>query len=108
MNRFSLHDLADIIKARASADADLSYTRKLLDKGATHCARKMGEEAVETVIATMQDDRTAFLGECADLIYHFLVLLQAKGVSLTEIEDLLAERTKMSGLAEKAARPKQS
>jgi len=108
MSRFTLYDLADVISQRASADADLSYTRKLLDKGAAHCARKMGEEAVETVIATVQNDRDAFVNECADLVYHLLVLLQAKGVALSELEATLGERTKMSGLAEKAARPKQS
>lgn len=108
MSRFTIDDLADIIRQRAQGSAGDSYTRKLLDKGAAHCARKMGEEAVETVIATVLDNRDDFVNECADLMYHFLVLLQAKGVALSEIEAALAERTKMSGLAEKASRTAQS
>ena len=106
MSGFGIYDLAAIIKERASADADISYTRKLLDKGAAHCARKMGEEAVETIIATLEGSSEQFIGECADLIYHFLVLLEAKKVTLTDIENELAKRTKQSGLDEKAARTK--
>lgn len=104
MTRFTVHDLEEVIAQRASASADVSYTRKLLDRGPSYCARKMGEEAVETVIATLQDDRAAFVAECADLTYHLLVLLHAKGVPLSDIEAELANRTKMSGLAEKASR----
>jgi len=106
MSRFGIYDLASIIKERASADADISYTRKLLDKGSAHCARKMGEEAVETIIATLDGDREQFVGECADLIYHFLVLLEAKKVALSDVEEELSKRTKQSGLDEKAARAK--
>lgn len=106
MIRFGIYDLAAIIKERANADADISYTRKLLDKGAAHCARKMGEEAVETIIATLDGDREQFVGECADLVYHLLVLLQAKDVALSDVEEELARRTKQSGLDEKAARAK--
>lgn len=106
MSRFGIYDLAAIIKERANASADISYTRKLLDKGAAHCARKMGEEAVETIIATLDGEREQFIGECADLVYHLLVLLEAKNVALSDVEEELAKRTKQSGLDEKAARAK--
>jgi phosphoribosyl-ATP pyrophosphohydrolase len=104
MTRFTVHDLAATIDARASASADASYTRKLLDKGPAHCARKMGEEAVETVIAAVEGDRDALVSESADLIYHLLVLLKSRGLSLAEVEAVLAQRTGQSGLEEKAAR----
>ncbi len=104
MSRFTIQDLAAIIDARANAGAELSYTRKLLDKGAEHCAKKFGEEAVETVIAAVENDRDHLLAESADLIFHFLVLLKARGLSLQEVEAVLAQRTQMSGLEEKAAR----
>ena len=106
MSRFGIYDLAAIIKERASADADISYTRKLLDKGSAHCARKMGEEAVETIIATLDGDREQFVRECADLIYHFPVLLEAKKVPLSDGAEELSKPTKHSGLAAKAARSK--
>ena len=104
MTRFTVHDLAATIDARAAAGADVSYTRKLLDKGAAHCAKKLGEEAVETVIAAVDGDNSALVAESADLIYHLLVLLKARGVTLADVEAALAQRTGMSGLEEKAAR----
>lgn len=79
---FTLHDLADTIDARAAAGGDASYTRKLLDKGAEHCAKKFGEEAVETVIAAVENDRTNLINESADLLFHLLVLLKARGVTI--------------------------
>jgi len=104
MSRFSLHDLADIVDARAASGGEASYTRKLLDKGAEHCAKKFGEEAVETVIAGIGHDRDHLIAESADLLFHLLVLLKSRGVRLEEVEATLEQRTGMSGLEEKAAR----
>jgi phosphoribosyl-ATP pyrophosphohydrolase len=104
MSRFSLHDLADIVDARAASGGEASYTRKLLDKGPEHCAKKFGEEAVETVIAGIGHDRDHLIAESADLLFHLLVLLKSRGVRLEEVEATLEQRTGMSGLEEKAAR----
>ena len=104
MSRFTIHDLVAIVDARAASGGEASYTRKLLDKGPAHCAKKFGEEAVETVIAAVEDDREHLLAESADLLFHFLVLLKSRGVKLEEVEAMLSQRTGMSGLEEKAAR----
>src|ERR1700744_5098149 len=104
MPRFTIHDLAATVDARAASGGDASYTRKLLDKGAEHCAKKFGEEAVETVIAAIENNRDHLLAEGADLLFHFLVLLKSRGVKLEEVEAVLEQRTTMSGLEEKAAR----
>jgi phosphoribosyl-ATP pyrophosphohydrolase len=101
---FSLNELAARVKERASASADTSYTRKLLDKGIGHCAKKLGEEAVETVIAAVSEDRERFVSETADLLYHLLVVLEARGVTLAEVEATLATRLGQSGLEEKTSR----
>jgi phosphoribosyl-ATP pyrophosphohydrolase len=94
------------VRERAQASGETSYTRKLLDKGVEHCAKKMGEEAVETVIAAVEGDRGKLTEEAADLLYHLLVLLAASGTTLAEVEAVLAKRTAKSGLEEKAARPR--
>src|ERR1700742_4634380 len=104
MPRFTLYDLATTIDARAAATGEGSYTRKLLDKGAEHCAKKFGEEAVETVIATIENNRDHLIAESADVLFHLLVLLKSRGVTLEDVEAALAQRTGMSGLEEKAAR----
>jgi phosphoribosyl-ATP pyrophosphohydrolase len=104
MPRFTIHDLAATIDARAVSGGEASYTRKLLDKGPEHCAKKLGEEAVETVIAAIGNDRGPLIAESADLLFHLLVLLKSRGVTLEEVEAALAQRTGMSGLEEKAAR----
>jgi phosphoribosyl-ATP pyrophosphohydrolase len=104
MSRFTIHDLASIVDARAATGGEASYTRKLLDKGPEHCAKKLGEEAVETVIAGIGDDRDHLIAESADLLFHLLVLLKSRGVKLEEVEAALAQRTTKSGLEEKAAR----
>ena len=104
MPRFTIHDLAATIDARAAAGGEASYTRKLLDKGAEHCAKKFGEEAVETVIAAIENDRGHIINESADLLFHLLVLLKSRGVALEEVETALGLRTTMTGLEEKAAR----
>ncbi|MGO9356818.1 MAG: phosphoribosyl-ATP diphosphatase [Xanthobacteraceae bacterium] len=101
---FTIHDLAATIDARAATGGDTSYTRKLLDKGPAHCARKLGEEAIETVIAAMEADREHLVAEAADLVFHLLVLLKSRGVALADVEAALAQRTGMSGLEEKASR----
>ena len=101
---FTLHDLEQRVKERAAASAEASYTRKLLDRGVAHCAKKLGEEAIETVLAAVEEDRARLIAEAADLIYHLLVVLEARGISLADVEAQLAERTRQSGLTEKASR----
>src|ERR1700743_2519344 len=104
MSRFTIHDLATTIDARAASGGEGSYTRKLLDKGAEHCAKKFGEEAIETVIAAVGEKRDHLIAESADVLFHLLVLLKSRGVKLEEVETVLESRTGMSGLEEKAAR----
>ncbi len=94
------------LKARAGADPASSYTAKLLAGGPALAGKKFGEEAVETVIAAMSGDKEAIAAESADLIYHWLVLLQAAGVETSAVAEKLLAREGQSGLAEKAARPK--
>ncbi|MEA2993478.1 MAG: phosphoribosyl-ATP pyrophosphohydrolase [Alphaproteobacteria bacterium] len=106
MSKFTLADLEKRVRERASASAETSYTRKLLDKGAAHCAKKLGEEAIETVMAATSEDRDRLIAESADLLYHLLVVLHVRGVSLAEVEAALAQRTAQSGLEEKASRPR--
>jgi phosphoribosyl-ATP pyrophosphohydrolase len=101
---FTLHDLEQRVKERAAASAELSYTRKLLDRGVAHCAKKLGEEAIETALAAVAEDRERLIAEAADLVYHLVVVLQARGVALAEVEAALAARTGQSGLEEKALR----
>jgi phosphoribosyl-ATP pyrophosphohydrolase len=104
MAEFTLHDLELRLQGRAAESADVSYTRKLLDRGVGHCAKKLGEEAIETVLAAVAEDRDRLAAEAADLLYHLLVVLQARGVALAEVEAVLAERTRQSGLQEKSSR----
>jgi phosphoribosyl-ATP pyrophosphohydrolase len=104
MTTFTLHDLEKRVAERAQASADVSYTRTLLDRGVEHCAKKFGEEAIETVLAAIAEDRARLTAEAADLIYHLLVVLKARGVAFADVEAELAERTKQSGLMEKASR----
>ena len=107
MSRFAevLERLAVTVAARKGADPSASYTAQLLADPA-RAAKKLGEEAVETVIAAVQGDAAALAAESADLIYHCLVALAAAGVSLDEVAARLEAREGTSGLAEKAARPK--
>jgi phosphoribosyl-ATP pyrophosphohydrolase len=104
MSNFTLYDLEKRVRERAKASAEESYTRKLLDRGVAHCAKKLGEEAIETTIAAIGEDRDRVIEEAADLLYHLLVVLEARGVTLVDIEKVLAARTTQSGLDEKAAR----
>jgi len=105
MSRFSqvLERLAATVAARKGADPTASYTAQLLADPA-RAAKKLGEEAVETVIAAVQGDPAALASESADLIYHWLVALAAAGVSLDEVAAKLEAREGTSGLAEKAGR----
>jgi phosphoribosyl-ATP pyrophosphohydrolase len=103
---FSLDDLARIIAERASASAEKSYTKSLLDKGPKGAAKKFGEEAAEFVIAAVSEDETALRAEAADVLYHLLVALETRGVKLADVLAELERRTRRSGHEEKAARPK--
>jgi phosphoribosyl-ATP pyrophosphohydrolase len=100
----TLSSLAATIAARRTAARDSSYTRQLLDRGPAKCARKFGEEAVETVIAALGEDDGALKHEAADLLYHLLVLLEARNIALDDVYNVLRARMGQSGLAEKAAR----
>jgi phosphoribosyl-ATP pyrophosphohydrolase len=104
MTQFTLDSLEDIVRARASAAPEESYTAKLLKDGITRAAKKLGEEAVELVIASISDDRTEIIKESADVLYHMLVVLHGSKVSLSEVMTELAQRTAQTGLAEKASR----
>lgn len=104
MTMFTLQDLAEIIATRRDADAAVSYTRSLMDGGLAGCVQKLGEEAVETVIAALSDDKVLIENESADLLYHLLVVLHMKDVSIDHVLAVLERRTKQSGHAEKAGR----
>jgi len=108
MERFSdvLARLAATIESRQGASPASSYTAKLLADGPPLAAKKFGEEAVETIIAAMQGDKDAVAAESADVIYHWLVLLAASGVSLDEVAAKLEAREGTSGIEEKAGRGK--
>jgi phosphoribosyl-ATP pyrophosphohydrolase len=101
---FTLADLARIVAERAKASPDVSYTAKLLAKGPTHAAKKLGEEAVEAAIAAVQGDRAALVCESADVLYHLLAVLEGAHVPLDEVMSELQRRTAQSGLSEKASR----
>jgi phosphoribosyl-ATP pyrophosphohydrolase len=102
---FTLEQLEDIVATRGRSGEAGSWTAKLFAKGIDKAAQKMGEEAVETVIAAVRGDRAGVVSESADLIYHWLVVLALSGVPLSEVLDELEARTGRSGLAEKASRP---
>jgi phosphoribosyl-ATP pyrophosphohydrolase len=104
MSKFTLADLEKRVHERANASALESYTRALIDKGVAHCAKKLGEEAIETGLAAVQEDKGRLIAEAADLLYHLLVLLEARGIALSEVEAVLEKRTAQSGHEEKASR----
>ncbi len=99
-----LHELAATIRTRRAEPSAKSYTRQLLEAGPERCAKKLGEEAVETVIAAVAQDDAALRAEAADLLYHLLVVLEVRGIPLDDVLGVLADRMGTSGLAEKAAR----
>ena len=100
----AIHKLAATIAARKTADPDESWTAKLLAKGPEKCAEKFGEEAVEAIIEAVKGDRTRLTAEAADVIFHLLVMLAARDVTLADVEAELDRRAGTSGLAEKANR----
>jgi phosphoribosyl-ATP pyrophosphohydrolase len=104
LSRFSLDDLAALIIARTGSTAEQSYTKSLLEAGPSRAAKKLGEEAVEAVIAAIEGDRTALIKESADVLYHLIVLLTSRNISLDEVMAELKDRTRRSGHTEKAAR----
>ena len=104
MTEFSLADLETIIAARAGSGDEASWTAKLVGKGMEKAAEKLGEEAIETVIAAVAQDATSTRDEAADLLYHLLVVLYMKGVAVDDVMTELQRRTSQSGLAEKASR----
>jgi phosphoribosyl-ATP pyrophosphohydrolase len=100
----TLDDLAKTIAARAGADASASWTAKLLAQGPEKCAEKFGEEAVEAIIEAVKGDRAALTAEAADVLYHLLVMLQSRDVSLADVMAELARRQGTSGITEKESR----
>lgn len=100
----ALSRLAATIEARKAATPDGSWTAKLLAKGPEKCAEKFGEEAIEAIIEAVKGDRAKLTSEAADVLYHLLVMLAARDVSLADVEAELTRREGVSGIAEKAAR----
>jgi phosphoribosyl-ATP pyrophosphohydrolase len=100
----TLRQLETIIAARHGADAGDSYVAKLHAGGAPLIARKLGEEAVEVIVAALAGDKASLTAEAADLIFHLVVLLNAKSIAFADVEAELARRQGVSGIAEKAAR----
>ncbi len=100
----TLDKLAQTIAARANADPDSSWTAKLLAKGPEKCAEKFGEEAVEAIIEAIKDDKAKLTSEAADVLFHLLVVLQSRDVSLSDVLKELEQREGTSGIDEKAAR----
>ena len=99
----ALHRLAATIAARKGGDPESSWTAKLLAKGPEKCAEKFGEEAVEVIIEAVKGDREKLTAEAADVLYHLLVMLAARDVTLEQVLAELARREGTSGIAEKAA-----
>ena len=109
MNDYRLDVLAGLaasVASRRNSSPHESYTAKLLSQGVEKCAKKLGEEAVEMALAAVLRDRHHLTAEAADVLYHFLVLLEAGDVSLTDVMKELERREGVSGIAEKASRPK--
>ena len=101
-----LAELAAAINSRKGAAKEESYTARLLSQGIEKCAKKLGEEAIETALASVLGNKQHIAAEAADLLYHLLVLLEATDVKLADVMAELARRQGLSGIAEKAARPK--
>lgn len=106
MTDFSLSDLEAIVAKRAAASPDESWTAKLVSQGQEKASKKLGEEAVETVIAAMKNDRGELVSESADLLFHLLVVLKIADIPLDDVMAELANRTGQSGITEKASRSK--
>ena len=99
-----LTTVARTVDERADANPDKSYTARLLKSGQLRCGKKIAEEGAELALAIAAEGRKETASEAADLLFHVLVGLKSKGVSLDMVADALAERRGVSGLAEKAAR----
>lgn len=104
MTEITLADLERIVAERSKASPDESWTARLVAAGQDKACKKLGEEAVETVIAAVSGDRDSVVAETADLLYHLLVVLRIAGVPLSDVMAELGKRTGQSGLQEKAAR----
>ncbi|ASY58732.1 MULTISPECIES: phosphoribosyl-ATP diphosphatase [Sinorhizobium] len=104
MSEFTLSDLEKIVASRAKAAPEESWTAKLVAAGRPKAAKKLGEEAVEAVIAAVTGDRKNLIDESADLLYHLMVVLNIASVPLQDVMSELARRTSQSGLQEKANR----
>ncbi len=102
-----LNRLFAVIQSRRGGDSKTSYTAKLFEKGTNRIAQKVGEEAVETVIAAVSGDASRVAAESADLLYHLCVLWADAGVTPDDVFDVLEQREGVSGIAEKASRPKE-
>jgi len=100
----AIERLAATIAIRRDAKPESSWTAKLLASGPDKCAEKFGEEAVEAIIAAVKGDRAELIGEAADVVYHLLVMLAARDVSLADLLAELERREGVSGLTEKATR----
>jgi phosphoribosyl-ATP pyrophosphohydrolase len=100
----TLERLAATIAARKGADPETSWTAKLLSKGPEKCAEKFGEEAVEAIIEAVKGDRDRLTAEAADVLYHLLVMLTARDVTLAQVLAELERREGKSGIAEKSER----
>ncbi|TDH37832.1 phosphoribosyl-ATP diphosphatase [Pseudohoeflea suaedae] len=104
MTDFTLADLEAIIARRAAASPEESWTARLVASGMEKAAKKLGEEAVETVIAGMKGEKAEIASESADLLFHLLVVLRMSDVPLSDVLAELERRTGQSGIAEKASR----
>ena len=100
----TLQRLEAVIASRRGGDPEASYVARLNDRGVEKIAQKLGEEAVEAVIAALGEDRDALVCEAADLVFHLLVLLDRKAIALAEVLSELDRREGTSGIAEKASR----
>jgi phosphoribosyl-ATP pyrophosphohydrolase len=100
----TLDDLFQTIQSRKTADPSSSWTAKLFSKGPEKCAEKFGEEAIEAIIEAVKDDKAGLTSEAADVLYHLMVMLAARDVTLDDVVQELAKRQSQSGIAEKASR----
>ena len=100
----TLEQLENLIAQRSSAPSGESWTAQLLEKGPEKCAEKFGEEAIELIIEAVKNDSDGLINEAADVMYHLLVLLKSREISLSHVMAELERRTAQSGLTEKAAR----
>lgn len=107
MSSFSLSDLERIVGQRATASPAESWTAKLVAGGQAKAAKKLGEEAIETVIAAVADDRENLVYETADLLYHLMVVLNIADIPVQAVMNELERRTAQTGLSEKASRQDQ-